>query len=107
MADFTAEPESAHPSPRVSTGSISLRIRPEPEKEPGDFGALIVGPDAIDRVDWRYRVTSCPKSAYAVEGAHTEFLLGALRAGASAVDAVRYAIELGDSAGGEVHWETI
>lgn len=73
--------------------------QPEPE-DGGSFRGLVLSRDGVWQVDHKFRLTrTCDVTA---AGAHTEFLLGALYAGASAEQAVRLAIEYGDSARGEV-----
>lgn len=79
------------------------REKPEPEEE-GSFGALMLSPNGIWHVDYKLRIYKSP-SAIAAEGSHTEFLLGAMYAGASAEEAVRLAIKHGDCAAGEVQVE--
>lgn len=76
--------------------------KPEPEAQ-GEFGGLILACDGVWRVDYKYRIARTCDTA--VAGAHSEFLLGALYAGASAEEAVRLAIQYGDSAAGDVQVE--
>lgn len=80
-------------------------VRPGPVQE-CEFGALLLAPDGIWRVDYRFNLYRSVGD-FAVEGAHDEFLMGALAAGASAAEAVRLAIMYGRRAGGDVQTETL
>lgn len=80
--------------------------RPEPVED-GEFGALILGLDGLLRVDCRFRQYDSSVGDFAAEGAHTEFMVGAMMAGASAELAVQLAIHVGDNAGGEVQVERL
>ena len=76
------------------------------DEEVGMFGAILLGPGALHKIDHCFRIYDAA-ATWAVEGAHSEFLLGALMAGASAEEAVRLAIIVGDSAGGDVQVERL
>jgi len=71
-----------------------------------DFAALILAPCGIWRVNHKFDVYR-HIGEWAVEGAHDEFLLGALAAGSSAAEAVRLAIIYCRRAGGEVQVERL
>lgn len=73
--------------------------------EKDDFGAVWLSGGLVCRIDHRFRRYDCTHVPYIAEGAHNEFLLGALAAGASAEQAVKLAIRFGDSAGGEIQVE--
>ena len=83
-----------------------LADKPEAQKD-GEFHGLFLGPDGIERIDYRFTVFSSSNQEWAVTGAHEEFMAGALLMGASAEHAVKLAIERGDSAGGEVQVERL
>lgn len=78
-------------------------LRPEPGSDDSDFGGLLLTKDGAFRVDYKFRIY--PTGIPAAAGSHTEFLMGAMYAGASAEEAVRLAIKHGDSAAGEVQVE--
>lgn len=72
------------------------------------FGALLVSSNGvIGKIDRRFELYDASCAKWAVEGAHSEFLLGALMQGATAEEAVSLAIQYGDSAGGEVQVERL
>jgi hypothetical protein len=71
-----------------------------------DFAALILARCGIWRVNHKFDLYR-HIGGWAVEGAHDEFLLGALAAGASAAEAVRLAIIYCRRAGGEVQVERL
>jgi len=71
-----------------------------------DFAALILAPCGVWRVNHKFDLYR-HIGDWAVEGAHDEFLLGALAQGASAADAVRLAIIYCRRAGGEVQVESL
>jgi len=71
-----------------------------------EFGALVLAPDGIWRIGHRFELYR-NVGDFAVEGAHDEFLMGALAAGASAEKAVRLAIIYGRRAGGDVQTERL
>lgn len=80
--------------------------KPAPVSD-GDFDGLILGADGALRVDYGFRVYETAQNDFAFAGSHSELLLGALAAGASAEEAVRIAIKYGDAAGGEVQVERL
>lgn len=67
--------------------------KPEPEKE-GDFGALWLRGEGLWRMDHDYRAYA-DTAEFAAEGAHAEFVCGALAAGAGAAEAVELACRYG------------
>ena len=75
-----------------------------PAEEVDAFGAIILGADGIFRVSYKFQIYESA-GAFACEGAHGDFMYGAMLAGASAEEAVRLAIKHGDNAGGEVQVE--
>lgn len=77
--------------------------KPAPDGEP--FTGIVLSHMGIVRID--NRMLLYPGGEISVAGAHSEFLLGALYAGASAEEAVRLAIRYGDSAGGDVQVERL
>lgn len=81
--------------------------KPRELKDNEEFGAVIIGPQQIDKIDKYFRSYDAIGCPYVVEGAHSEFLLGALAAGATAEEAVRLAIQYGDSAAGDVQVERL
>lgn len=74
---------------------------PPLEKE-GDFGALWLREDGIFRISHDWMVYANTSKDFAADGAHGEFVLGALAHGASAAEAVELAIKYGDHAVGPV-----
>jgi hypothetical protein len=72
--------------------------------DPHCFGALILAPDGIWRVDYRFDIYQSVGD-FAVEGSHDELLIGAMAHGASAAEAVRIGIQYGCHAGGDVQIE--
>lgn len=72
-----------------------------------EFGALILAADGIFRIDYKFRIHPTAPAEFAVEGAHDEFMLGALHAGATAGQAVRLAIAHARRAGGDVQVEEL
>jgi len=78
--------------------------KPDPIED-GRFGGLILGASGIQRISPRFEIYESGDEEFAAEGAHIEFLLGAMHAGATAEEAVRLAIQCGDSAGGDVQVE--
>lgn len=79
--------------------------RPTPETQ-DDFGALILAPDGVWRIDYKYRLFR-DHANFPCCGAHSEMLIGAMAAGASAEEAVCIAIRYGDSAAGDVQVERL
>lgn len=73
--------------------------------EEGRFGGVLANMAGVWKINHRFMIYDVSASPYVVEGAHNEFLLGALAAGATAEEAVRLAIRYGDSAAGEVQVE--
>ena len=67
--------------------------KPEAEKE-GEFGALWLRPDGLYRMDHDFR-SYLDDAPFAAEGAHSEFVCGALAAGAGAAEAVELACKWG------------
>jgi len=74
--------------------------RPQPVGEL-DFAALWLSPKGLFRIDHRFFAFP-DLGEFAAEGAHDEFVLGAMAAGASAEEAVGLAIRYCRRAGGEV-----
>jgi hypothetical protein len=74
-----------------------------------DFGGLLIGPlcDDVFLVEYDFRPYRAHHARYYVAGAHGDFLMGAMLAGATPFEAVRLAIGWGDSAGGEIQVEQI
>lgn len=79
--------------------------RPSPVGE-FDFGALWLRSTGLFRIDHRFLAYADPGD-YAAEGAHDEFVLGAMAAGASAEEAVHLATKYCRRAGGEVQVERL
>jgi hypothetical protein len=75
--------------------------RPQPVGEL-DFAALWLRPTGLFRIDHRFFAFP-DLGEFAAEGAHDEFVLGAMAAGASAEEAVGLAIKYCRRAGGGVH----
>lgn len=84
----------------LEDGVQRLGARPSPADE-GDLSAVILTRDGIWNLSHKFEVY---RSSNAIEtcGAHSEFLYGAMLAGASAEEAVRLAIRYCEFAGGEV-----
>lgn len=78
-----------------------------PADEEKMFGALIITTSGVMKIEHDMRVFAAIPAPYYVEGAHLEFLHGALTMGATAEEAVRLAIQFGDSAAGEVQVERL
>lgn len=75
-----------------------------PDENVNEFAGVILAPDGVFIVDHLHRIFPSA-SLIVAEGAHHEFVMGAMLAGATAQEAVRMAIERGDSAAGEVDAE--
>jgi hypothetical protein len=71
-----------------------------------EFGALILAVDGIWRIDYRFDIYGSVGD-FAVEGAHDEFLMGTMAAGASAKEAVQLAIKYARRAGDDVQAESL
>jgi hypothetical protein len=83
------------------------REKPDPVDE-GEFGAIVVAPDGtVYRVSSRMEVFEGGEAPFHADGAPVEFLYGALYAGASAVEAVKLAIDFTDGAWGAVQAEIL
>src|SRR5437660_3670043 len=63
------------------------------------FGALWLRPSGLFRISHKFEIYDDP-SGIAAEGAHREFMMGAMLAGKSAEEAVGLAIQYGAYAGG-------
>jgi hypothetical protein len=79
--------------------------KPAPEAEDA-FGGLILSQSGIQRISYKFHLYE-NAGEFACEGAHGEFMFGAMLMGASAAEAVRLAIEHGDNAGGDVQIEKL
>ena len=77
---------------------------PDAEKQEDFSGIHLLVGGVVRVVDRIYREFDHDAEFYA-EGSHTEFLYGAMAAGASAEEAVRLALKYGGFAGGEVQVE--
>jgi hypothetical protein len=71
-----------------------------------DFGAIHLTLGAVCSIDHHYCAVPVEADFYAL-GSHTEFLYGAMAAGASAEEAVRFALKYCGFAGGEVQVERL
>lgn len=76
------------------------------EKEDSFGGLHLMADGTVKCVDGTYREFYHHAEFYA-EGSHSEFLYGAMAAGASAEEAVRLALKYGGFAGGDVQVERI
>lgn len=81
--------------------------KPSPVSDDNRFGALILATTGVWRVDHNFELYPSATHDFVVEGAHSEFLLGAMAAGASAEEAVRLAIIYGEYAAGKVQVERL
>lgn len=84
--------------------------QPEPPKPLDNrdyFDAIVVAPEQRWKADGKFRLYDVSGDSFVTVGAHCDFLIGAMAAGASAEEAVRLAIRHGDSAGGDVQVERV
>lgn len=79
--------------------------KPKPVTQ-GEFAALWLTQNGIFHVDGEFRIFSAA-AKYAAEGAHQEFILGAMAAGAGAPEAVGLAIQFGAWTRGPVEVMTL
>lgn len=83
------------------------KLRPKPA-ERNQFGAILVEPDGrVLAINHEFEIHEAPRADFYVEGCHGELMIGALASGATAEEAVRLAIQYGDSAAGDVQVERL